>query len=37
LLLRTLPQYFDKTEFPAAEVVWKCQLFPVVRKGTTKK
>jgi hypothetical protein len=37
LLLRTLPQYFDKTEFPAAEVVWKFQLFPVVRQDTAKK
>jgi hypothetical protein len=32
LLLRTVPQYLDKTEFPAAKVVWKGQLFPVVCK-----
>jgi hypothetical protein len=37
LLLRTVPQYLSETEFPAAEVVWKCQLFPVLHKDATKK
>jgi hypothetical protein len=36
LLLRCVPQYMDKTEFPAANVVWKGQLFPVVWKDTAK-
>ena len=36
LLLRTVPQYLDKTEFPAAKVVWKGQLFPVLCKDTAK-
>jgi hypothetical protein len=37
LLLRTVPQYLDKTEFPAAAVVWKSQLFPVLSKDTAKE
>jgi hypothetical protein len=36
LLLRTVPQYLDKTEFPAAKVVWKGQLFPFVCQDTAK-
>jgi hypothetical protein len=36
LLLRTLPQYMDKTEFPAANVVWKGQLVPVLCEDTAK-
>ena len=36
LLLRAVPQYLDKTEFPAAKVVWKFQLLPVACKDTGK-
>lgn len=32
LLLRVVPQYLDRSEFPPASVVWKGQLFPVVEK-----
>lgn len=30
LLLRTLPQYIDREEFPEAKVTWKGQVFPVL-------
>lgn len=32
LLLRTLPQYLDRREFPEAEVSWKGQLLPVIKR-----
>jgi hypothetical protein len=35
-LLHKVPKNMDKTEFPAANVVWKGQLFPVHCKDTAK-
>lgn len=35
LLLRTLPQYLDRTKFPDAIVSWKGQLIPVLHSSDT--
>mmetsp|Transcript_47429 Transcript_47429/g.51228 ORF Transcript_47429/g.51228 Transcript_47429/m.51228 type:complete len:128 (+) Transcript_47429:125-508(+) len=35
LLLRTLPQYINRQEFPVADVTWKGQLIPILASTST--